>query len=83
MSVNELQAKIKDLIHTDDKSYLRAILAFAESKKIENEEAIISYDFKGKSLTRKDYVSNNEEAIGSFKKGDYKTHDQIKKQFTK
>ncbi len=49
-------------------------------EEISNDD-IVAYSVKGKSITRKEYVDSNEEAVASFKKGNFKTQSQIRKKY--
>lgn len=82
MGAIELREKIIQLLNTNDTSYLEAIFEFAEKKKESVvEEDIVAYTTKGEPLTKAQYIDNNEQAVASFKKGDFKTQAQMRQKY--
>jgi len=43
---------------------------------------IVAYTIDGKPLTRKQYIKNNNDAVKSFKNGDFKTQDEMMKKYS-
>lgn len=46
------------------------------------DDQIVAHTANGISVTRSQYIKNNEEAVASFKKGDFKTSSQLRDKFT-
>ena len=42
-----------------------------------NENEVVAYSINGNVITKKEYIARNEEAESSFKKGNYKTQEEM------
>ena len=82
MGAIELRNKIIELLNTENISYLEDIFEFAEKKKSStSEKDIVAYTIKEEPITRSQYVENNNQAVASFKKGDFKTQSQMRQKY--
>ena len=43
---------------------------------------IVAYTIKGEPLTKKQYINNNNQALESFKKGAFKTQNEMIKKYS-
>lgn len=81
MGAIELKDKLIQIINnTSDEKYLKVLFDFAKHTNI-SDDAIVAYTIDGTPLTREEYIANNEEAVASFRKGDFKTTSQLKEKF--
>lgn len=85
MGAVELRNKLIEIINTSDERFLRMINALHKSYESEDTDQgdVVAYTFSGKSLTRRDIVINNKEAIQSIEKGEFKTHTQMRQKYAK
>ena len=85
MGAVELRNKLIEIISTSDERFLRMVNALHKTYKedISEEDEIVAYTIKGESLTKADIIKNNEEAIQSIEKGEFKTHSEIRQKFAR
>lgn len=77
MGAVELRDKIKQLINTDNVSYLKAIFDYAEQKKNDEQLGIIAYTVQGKPLTKKDYINKIKTTEASVNAGNFTTVEDL------
>ncbi len=75
----ELKAKLVEYINKADNRLLRIVTAVFESY---NDDETVATTVKGEPVSRKQYILNNEEALATFKEGDFESHEEIKKKFS-
>jgi len=81
MGAIELKDKLIEIIKsTSDEKYLKVLFDFAKHTN-SSDHAIVAYTIDGTPLTCEQYIANNEEAVASFKKGDFKTTSQLREKF--
>lgn len=80
MGAAELRDKLIQLINTADEKYLKVLNAFVEQGKISDND-VVAYTMDGTALSREEYIENNNQAVASFKKGDFKTQSQMREKF--
>lgn len=80
MGAVELRDKLIELINTADEKYLKVLYDFAEQGNI-SKDTVVAYTMEGDALTKEEYIENNNEALASYKKGDFKTQSQMRKKF--
>lgn len=80
MGAVELRDKLIQLINTADEKYLKVLNAFVEQGKISDND-VVAYTMDGTALSREEYIENNNQAVASFKKGDFKTQSQMREKF--
>lgn len=80
MGAAELRDKLIQLINTADEKYLKVLNAFVEQGKITDND-VVAYTMDGTALSREEYIENNNQAVASFKKGDFKTQSQMREKF--
>jgi len=85
MSTIELKNKIVDKLNfIQDSSILNTVLTYLESNDDStNLEEIVAYTIKGNPISRKEYLKRNNQAMESFKKGNFKTQKQILEKYNK
>jgi len=64
---------------------IEKIKHFEELMRVENsnDRKVVAYTFDGNPVTQKQYIQNNQDAVDSFKKGEYKTQAEIRKKYSK
>ena len=81
MGAVELKDKLIQIINSSsDENYLKVLFDFAKHTNT-SDDAIVAYTINGTPLTREQYIANNEEAVASFKRGDFKTTAQLREKF--
>lgn len=80
MGAVELRDKLIQLINTADEKYLKVLNAFVEQRETSGSD-IVAYTMDGTALSQKEYIENNNQAVASFKKGDFKTQSQMREKF--
>lgn len=80
MGAAELRDKLIQLINTADEKYLKVLNAFVEQGKTSDTD-VVAYTMDGTALSREEYIENNNQAVASFKKGDFKTQSQMREKF--
>ena len=79
MEITELKKKVIAQLDTADDRLLRIVAAVVESYAAEDE--IVAYTVKGDSVSRKQYIQNNEDAVHAFNEGKAKPHAEIKAKY--
>jgi hypothetical protein len=80
MGAIELRDKLIQLINTADEKYLKVLNAFVEQRETSDSD-IVAYTMDGTPLSQEEYIENNNQAVASFKKGDFKTQSQMREKF--
>jgi hypothetical protein len=47
-----------------------------------NKTEIVAYTIDGNAITKEEYIKRNEDALSSFKKGNFKTQQEMMQKFT-
>lgn len=89
MSTIEIKNKIVSKLNSiEDSSVLETVLNYVEnlkdvysSKKISEE--IVAFTIDGKPISKEAYIKRNEQAVDSFKKGNFKTQKEILEKYKK
>jgi uncharacterized membrane protein affecting hemolysin expression len=68
--------RFKQLSNTDKLQQLENILF---EDKSESDDSV--YDLQGQKISKEEYIKRNNEAVNSYKQGDFKTSEQLKEKF--
>ncbi|MEM6719558.1 MAG: hypothetical protein AAF611_09600 [Bacteroidota bacterium] len=85
MGAVELRNKIIEIINSSDERFLRMVKALHQTYKEDasTEEDIVTYTIKGEALTKADIIENNNEAIKSIERGEFRTHSEIRQKYAR
>ncbi|WP_299676371.1 hypothetical protein [uncultured Dokdonia sp.] len=85
MGAVELRNKLIEIISNSDERFLRMVNALHKTYKedISDEDEVVAYTIKGEALTKNDIVENNNEAIKSIERGEFKTHSEIRQKYAR
>lgn len=87
MSTLEIKNKIvSNLNAIEDSVVLETVLSYVmklkDSHKNSSEE-IVAYSIDGKAISKKEYIKRNEQAVNSYKKGNFKTQEELLNKYKK
>jgi hypothetical protein len=87
MSAIEIKKQIvSNLNAIEDSFVLETVLSYVmnlkDSHKNSSEE-IVAYSIDGKAISKKEYIKRNEQAVNSYKKGNFKTQEQLLNKYKK
>lgn len=84
MGTVELRNKLIEIISTSDERFLRMVSALHKTYKEDvSDDEVVAYTFKGEALTKANIVKNNEEAIKSIERGEFKTHSEMRQKYAR
>lgn len=78
MGTAELKNQIIEIINTSDERFLRMVNALHKTYKEDiSGNDIVAHTINGEVITKNQYIQNNNEAVASYQKGDFKTQKEI------
>lgn len=86
MNTLEIKNKIVSNLNSIEDSYiLESVLSFVENLKDSNKlsKEIVAYSIDGKPISKKEYIIRNEQAVNSYKKGNFKTQEELLNKYKK
>ena len=78
MGTTELKNEIIEIINTSDERFLRMVNALHKTYKEDiSGNDIVAHTINGEAITRNQYIENNNEAVASYQKGDFRTQKEM------
>lgn len=82
MSTADLREKLHEYINNADERVLRIMSALVERYENPDTEEPIAYTIQGEPLRRNEYIELNDQAEASYYKGQFTSHEQIRKKYS-
>ncbi len=77
MEATELKRRLIDYINNADEEVLKDIQALVENHE---KDQVVAYTVEGKPLNKQEFQKEIAEAEAEYEKGNFKTHEQLKKE---
>lgn len=77
MKATELKRRLIDYINNADEEVLREIQTVVETHE---RDQVVAYTVQGEPLNKQKFQEKIAEAEAAYEKGDFSTHDQLKKE---